>query len=94
MQNIPIRSVVFVIVPPMRFEKAILMLVELPLMDREMDSKISGISEAIGARKKARRVGLTSMVTAKDETALMKGSEQEKMRTPPTAKYPIPFQRG
>lgn len=94
MQKMPMRRVVLVIVPPMRFENAMLMLVELPLTEREIDSKISGISDAMGAKKKAKSVEFTSKVVASEEMALIKGSENIKIKLPPTARYPMPFQSG
>jgi len=41
------------IVPPTKFEKAILIFCNFPFLDNEIDSKISGASDAIGAKKNA-----------------------------------------
>jgi len=53
------RRVVLERVPPTRLLKAMLMLCGCPFREREMLSRISGASEAIGAKKNASKVGLT-----------------------------------
>lgn len=55
----PHSRVVFVIVPPIRLETAILIFCKFPFLLKETLSKISGISEAIGAKKNANRIELT-----------------------------------
>eukprot|EP01126_Amoeba_proteus_P027375 TRINITY_DN2717_c0_g3_i12.p2 TRINITY_DN2717_c0_g3~~TRINITY_DN2717_c0_g3_i12.p2 ORF type:complete len:106 (-),score=18.52 TRINITY_DN2717_c0_g3_i12:500-817(-) len=57
-----------------------------------MLSKISGISEAIGAKKKAKRMGFTLACLAMLTMATMKGSEKIPMSAPPTIRYPTPAQ--
>jgi hypothetical protein len=58
-------------VPPIRLLKAILMLRARPLRDREILSRISGISEATGAKKNASKIGFTSSVLAVSATDLI-----------------------
>ena len=51
-------KVVLVIVPPTILLNAILIFCIFPFLDKEILSKISGISEATGAKKKANNIGV------------------------------------
>ena len=51
-------KVVLVIVPPTILLNAILIFCIFPFLDKEILSKISGISEATGAKKNANSIGV------------------------------------
>ena len=55
----PHNNVVFERVPPIKLEYAMLMDWICPFLDNEIDSKISGASLAMGAKKNAKSIGLT-----------------------------------
>jgi len=50
----------------------------LPFLDSDMLSNISGISEAIGAKKKASNIGLTFSLAAMLTTEVINGLEKNK----------------
>jgi len=90
-ENMPVRRVVLVIVPPIRLLKAMLMFWMLPFRLREKLSNISGISLATGARKKANRMGFTLKADAASTTESMKGLLHVQMSRPPTKRYNTPL---
>jgi hypothetical protein len=103
----PDNSVVFVMVPPTRFEMAMLMDLVRPFRDKLMLSRISGASDAMGAKKKASSTDETLLLRAPPPrakrtfssdavwtTASMKGSEKNKIVKPPHARKRMPFHLG
>ena len=67
------------------------MFCKLPFLDKEILSKISGASEAIGAKKKASKVGLTFQRVATSTTEVMNGDENKTINIPPLNRNKAPF---